>query len=120
MFCDGKSYVRSLLQRSMRGAGSEEQLEGQTCKLSLLTLQRLKNVSMYISQRSLVSTLLLSCVPGRVKQSESEVLQGGRGHYRRRRKVILMTCMLCAVSNLCLVCVSLFHNQRRNKWPKAM
>ena len=59
----------------MRGAGSEEQLEGQTCKLSLLTLQRLKNVSMYISRRSLVSTLLLSCVPsGRVKSSKAVVV----------------------------------------------
>ena len=64
MFCDGKSYVCGLLQRSTRGPGSEEHLEGQLCVLSFSTLQTVENVSMNISRCSPVSTLLLSCAPG--------------------------------------------------------
>ena len=68
MFCDGKSYVRGLLQRSTRGPGSEEQL----CALSFSTLQTVENVSVNISRRSPVSTLLVSCASsGAVKSSEA-------------------------------------------------
>ena len=70
MICDGKGYIRSLLQRSTRGSGSEEHLVEQLCALSFSMLQTrtVKNVSVYISRRSPVSTL--SCVPdGGVKSS---------------------------------------------------
>ena len=61
MFYDGKSYVRTLLQRSVSGRGSEGHLEGQLCSLSYSTLQKVENVCMCKSRRSPVSTLLLSC-----------------------------------------------------------
>ena len=72
MFCDGKSYVRGLLQRSTRGPDSEEHFEGQLCAISFSTLQTVENVSMNISRRSPVSTLLVSCASGgEVKSSEA-------------------------------------------------
>ena len=72
MFCDGKSYVRGLLQRSTRGPDSEEHFEGQLCALSFSTLQTVENVSVNISRRSPVSTLLVSCASGgEVKTSEA-------------------------------------------------
>ena len=72
MFRDGKSYVRGLLQGSMRGPDSEEHFEGQLCALSFSTLQTVENVSVNISRRSPVSTLLLSCASGgEVKSSEA-------------------------------------------------
>ena len=57
-------HAHSLLQRSTRGHGSEEHLEGRLCALSFSTLQTFGNGSVYISRRSSVSMLLLSCVPG--------------------------------------------------------
>ena len=70
MFCDGKSYVRGLLQRSTHGPDSEEHFEGQLCTLSFSMLQTVENVSVNISWRSPVSTLLASCASGgKVKSS---------------------------------------------------
>ena len=85
MFCDGKCYVRSLLKRSTRGPGSEEHLEGKLCALNFSTLQTVVNVSVYISRRSPVSKLLLSCVPGGgVKSSEAgaAIIEEGAGRSR--------------------------------------
>ena len=46
--------------------------EGQLCALSFSTLQTVENVSVNISRRSPVSTLLLSCASGGgVKSSEA-------------------------------------------------
>ena len=71
MFCDGKSYVRGLLQRSTHGQDSEKHLEGQLCALSFSMLEKVENVRVNISRSSPVSMLLLSCVPGGgVKSSE--------------------------------------------------
>ena len=64
------------------GPGSKKHLEGQLCALSFSTPQTVENVSMYISQHSPVSTLLLSCVPGsEVKSSEADaaIIEEGVG-----------------------------------------
>ena len=56
----------------MRGPDSEEHFEGQLCALSFSTLQTVENVSVNISRRSPVSTLLMSCASGgEVKSSEA-------------------------------------------------
>ena len=84
MFCDGNSNVRSLLQHSTHGPGSEKRLliELQLCALNFSTPQTVENVSVHISQHSPVSTLLLSCVPGgEVKSSEVDaaIIEEGAG-----------------------------------------
>ena len=69
MFCDGKNYVRGLLHV---GQILKSISEGQLCALSFSTLQTVENVSVNISRRSPVSTLLISCASGgEVKSSEA-------------------------------------------------
>ena len=72
MVCGGKSYVR-LLQRSTRGPGSEEHLEGQPCELSFSMLETVEERwRLHITAFTSFYVTSVMC-----SRRRSEVLRGG-------------------------------------------